>query len=128
MGIAEFIIGRAFARPVGSTHPAASQNARRAKAGAKRHCERSEAIQLSAVCGIDCFVASAPRNDVDGLVHKAISKSRSPIDRLRNPGWLDTLVPATATLHGVVFDILVWRAPGRPFACPDHDRRWLTEP
>jgi hypothetical protein len=90
----------------------------------------SEAKQssFSAVCGMDCFVASAPRNDVDGLVHKAISKSRSPIDRLRNPGWLDTLLPATATLHGVVFDILVWRAPGRPFACPDRDRRWLTEP
>src|SRR5712675_1111207 len=44
----------------------------------QRHCERSEAIQLSTVCGMDCFVASAPRNDVDGLVHKAISKSRSP--------------------------------------------------
>ena len=28
-----------------------------------RHCERSEAIQLCARGKMDCFVASAPRND-----------------------------------------------------------------
>ncbi|SIO03784.1 hypothetical protein SAMN05443247_01557 [Bradyrhizobium erythrophlei] len=28
-----------------------------------RHCERSEAIHLSASGGMDCFVAGAPRND-----------------------------------------------------------------
>ena len=30
-----------------------------------RHCERSEAIHLAACGGMDCFVASAPRNDVE---------------------------------------------------------------
>jgi hypothetical protein len=34
----------------------------------QHHCERSEAIQLSLRCGMDCFVASAPRNDLDGLM------------------------------------------------------------
>jgi len=32
-----------------------------------RHCERSEAIQLSARCWMDCFVALAPRNDGEQL-------------------------------------------------------------
>jgi hypothetical protein len=30
-----------------------------------RHCERSEAIYLSSRGGMDCFVARAPRNDVE---------------------------------------------------------------
>jgi hypothetical protein len=29
----------------------------------QRHCERSEAIQLSLRSKMDCFVARAPRND-----------------------------------------------------------------
>src|SRR6185436_17075629 len=34
--------------------------------------------------------------------------------------------PAPAlTLHGVVFDILVWRVQGRPFACPDQPAGWV---
>src|SRR5436190_10715221 len=33
-----------------------------------RHCERSEAIQLSARGAMDCFVALAPRNDGDGTL------------------------------------------------------------
>jgi hypothetical protein len=80
MGFASTFAGLGFSGRSCSTHPTNCQ----------RRCERSEAIQLSAGCGMDCFVASAPRNDVDGLVRKAISKSRSPIDRLRNPGWLAT--------------------------------------
>jgi hypothetical protein len=28
-----------------------------------RHCERSEAIHVTTSVGMDCFVASAPRND-----------------------------------------------------------------
>jgi hypothetical protein len=45
-----------------------------------RHCERSEAIQLSFVVTrkLDCFVASAPRNDdvPDGLIPASIGVRR----------------------------------------------------
>ena len=34
-----------------------------------RHCERSEAIHLSLRGNMDCFVASAPRNDVEAVSH-----------------------------------------------------------
>ena len=41
-----------------------------------RHCERSEAIHLSTCRGMDCFVASAPRND--GGYDFAISRHDLP--------------------------------------------------
>jgi len=34
-----------------------------------RHCERSEAIHGAACRKMDCFVADAPRNDVEGAGH-----------------------------------------------------------
>jgi hypothetical protein len=51
----------------------------------QRHCERSEAIHRSSCCGMDCFVASAPRNDVDGLA-RAADWSRSPDGALAKSG------------------------------------------
>src|ERR1700676_4483794 len=85
-GFASTFAGLGFSARGRSTHPANCLTIESKLH--QRHCERSEAIQLSVGCGMDCFVASAPRNDVDGLVRKAISKSRSPIDRLRNPAGL----------------------------------------
>jgi hypothetical protein len=41
-----------------------------------RHCERSEAIQ-SNKRGLDCFVASAPRNDVDRSGRESVCSPRA---------------------------------------------------
>src|SRR5262245_41032455 len=60
--LAEPVIGRAFARPVGSS-------------GQRdlfcRHCERSEAIHLSSCRAMDCFAALAMTVDI-------VSHSRLP--------------------------------------------------
>jgi hypothetical protein len=44
-----------------------------------RHCERSEAIHRATRCDMDCFVASAPRNDVE----RAAQARAAPHDSLR---------------------------------------------
>src|SRR5882724_12710514 len=56
-GHAEPVIGRAFARPGGFAHRSA-----------RRHCERSEAIQNRAK-GLDCFVAALLAMTTAALLH-----------------------------------------------------------
>src|ERR1700730_10710243 len=50
----------------------------------QRHCERSEAIQLSsqAAAKLDCFVASAPRNDVERPSVAALPLFHAGIERV----------------------------------------------
>src|SRR5260370_22285999 len=50
-----------------------------------RHCERSEAIHITACGGMDCFVANAPRNDGVRLMIQISNSYDSAFSRRSTP-------------------------------------------
>ena len=71
------------------THPTIQMrlsNSQSLRRSLNRHCERSEAIHFSACCGMDCFVAYAPRNDdLAGFKYQTARGQASAFSRREAP-------------------------------------------
>jgi hypothetical protein len=117
-----------FARPLpargrGETNPSHSHASKDdSPVIAARHCERSEAIQRMCKRPLDCFVASAPRNDARHIANPSRSRAsffaqavvRMALKSLPSRGEQELPFSSSKLLEGLPFEASAKKGSGTP--------------